>query len=112
MTIRLRFRHGITNDSPVRVQRVDDARPLNRKVELSQQLRTAQDALSTLKGKALRHPGWYDEPIARAEQQVDALKRQLFIVQDKALSATIAYAQEPHSARLAALNKKNAAFWK
>ena len=75
MTTRLRFRHGITTDGPERAQRVEDARPLDRKVELSQQLRAAQEELNTLKGQALRHPGWYDEPIKRAQQQVDALER-------------------------------------
>lgn len=111
MTMRLRFQHGITNDSAARAERVTDAPTLS-KTRLAEQLRIAQDRLSTLKDRALKHPGWYDEPLRRAQQQVDALERQLFIVQDKALSTTIASAEQPHSARLAALNKKNAEFWK
>src|SRR5690348_12787009 len=111
MTMRLRFRHGITNDSRARVERVDNVPTLS-KTELHEQLRIAQDILSTLEDRSRKHPGRYTEPIAHARKQVDALERQLFIVQDKALSATIANAEQPHSVRLAALNKKNAEFWK
>jgi hypothetical protein len=99
---RMRFRHSMTHDgSPLgKVTRL-------RKEEVFDRLSTAQ-AHRDLFERAKRRDGpgtYWDALLEKAQEEVDTLERQAFIVSDSEAKERL------HSARLAALNRRHREFY-